>query len=391
MIAPGTASGAAFRLGVFYAAMFAAIGIHMPFWPLWLADRGLSPAEIGWIVAATYLAKVIVNPVVGHMVDRRGDRRGPMVALASAAAVAWLAHALADGFWIILAVTTVSVGLWAAIMPLGESLAMMSVTRHRLDYGRVRLWGSLAFIAAASAAGRLLVDTPPSALMWLVAGGLAATALACRGLPDERASAPPGRPAPLGQLLTSAPFLLFLGAASLNQAGHTVYYAFSTIHWKAAGISDDTIGLLWSEGVLAEIVLFAFSGAVMRRVGPGTLLVVAAACAVARWLALAASVEVPVLAAVQLLHAATFGCAHLAAMHFIQRAVPAGLSARAQALYSATAMGLAPGLMSPVTGWLYATLGGSAFLVMAGFAACAAAAAWALARRWTGGPVLATA
>ena len=85
--------------------------------------------------------------------------------------------------------------------------------------------------------------------------------------------------------------------------------------------------------------------------------------------------DVPMLAAAQVLHAATFGCAHLGAMHFIQRAVPAGLSARAQGLYAAVAMGVAPGLMSPLTGRLYEALGGHAFLVMAGFSALMALAA----------------
>ena len=99
---------------------------------------------------------------------------------------------------------------------------------------------------------------------------------------------------------------------------------------------------------------------------------------IARWLMLGFSTELPVLVTAQLLHAATFGCAHLGAMHFIQRAVPAGLSARAQGLYSAAALGVAPGLMSPFTGHLYEILGGSAFLVMAGLSALSALTAWRL-------------
>ena len=176
-------------------------------------------------------------------------------------------------------------------------------------------------------------------------------------------------------------------AHSLNQAAHTVYYGFSTIHWKAAGIGDDTIGLLWSEGVVAEIVLFAFSAGLLRRLGPARLLAVAGLCGVLRWVVLGLWTDVPALAAAQMLHAATFGCAHLGAMHFIQQAVPAGMSARAQGLYSSVAVGLVPGLASPAAGWLYASLGGGAFLVMAVLAAGAGMAAWGLSRRWTSGPL----
>lgn len=370
-------NGAALRLAAYYCALFAAVGIHLPFWPLWLKDRGLSPADIGLILAATYLAKFIVNPLIGHIVDRRGDRRRPMVLMAAGAAIAWSGFALVDGFWGILAVTLLSLGLWSGIMPVGESLALMITQRHRLDYGRVRMWGSAAFILTAILIGRLLVDHSPDLLVWLIAGTLALTAAACAALPDATVPRPAdGSAPPLKHLLTSAGFLLFLAAGSLNQAAHTVYYAFSTIHWKAAGISDATIGLLWSEGVIAEIVLFSMSGRVVRRLGPAGLILVAALCGVLRWLVLGVTTELPLLFAAQLLHAGTFGCAHLGAMHFIQRTIPTTLSARAQGIYSAVAMGVAPGVMSPFTGRLYEGLGGSAFLVMAGFSLLSALAAW---------------
>lgn len=374
-----TPRGAAFRLAAYYSALFMAVGIHLPFWPLWLKDHGLSPAEIGIILAATYLVKSIVNPLIGHVVDRRGDRRRPMFWLALGATLAWVGFAFASGFWSILILTVIALGLWSGIMPVGEALALMTTQRFGIDYGRVRLWGSTAFILTAIGCGRLLVDHTSSTLVWLITAALAATALACAALPDARVPVPEGStPPPLKPLVTSTAFLLFLAAGSLNSAAHTVYYAFSTIHWKAAGISDDTIGLLWSEGVIAEIVLFAMSGSAVRRFGPTGLLMLAGLGGVLRWTMLGLTTDVAMLAMVQGLHAATFGCAHLGAMHFIQRAVPAGLSARAQGIYAAVAMGVAPGVMSPLTGHLYEALSGHAFLVMAALSGLMAVAAWRL-------------
>jgi PPP family 3-phenylpropionic acid transporter len=375
-----TPRGAAFRLAAYYSALFAAVGIHLPFWPLWLKDHGLTPSQIGWIAATTYLVKSVINPAVGHLVDRRGERRRPMLWLAVAATVTWLGFAFVSDFVPILLLTMLAMGLWSGIMPVGEALALMTTQRHGIDYGRVRLWGSAAFIATAVGCGRLLVGVPSDILVWLIAGTMAATALACAALPDTRVPLAAGAKAPpLKPLVASVGFLLFLAAGSLNSAAHTVYYAFSTIHWKAAGISDDTIGLLWSEGVIAEIVLFALSGRVARRCGPAGLLVLAALGGVLRWTALGLTTSVPLLASVQVLHAATFGCAHLGAMHFL-RSVPAGLAARAQGIYAAIAMGVVPGLMSPLTGRLYEALGGHAFLVMAALSALMALAAVRLAR-----------
>lgn len=371
-----TPAGAAIRLAAYYSALFTAVGIHLPFWPLWLKDHGLTPAQIGLILAATYLVKSVVNPLVGHMVDKRGERRRPMLWLAAGATLAWTGFAVVDGFWPILLLTVVALGLWGGIMPVGEALSMMTTQRFGIDYGRVRLWGSVAFILTATLCGRLLVGHSPDLLVWLIAAALAVTAAACAALPDTRVPlAERGETPPLRPLVTSTAFLLLLAAGSLNSAAHTVYYAFSTIHWKAAGISDDTIGLLWSEGVVAEILLFAASGWWVRRFGPAGLLLLAGLAGGLRWTVLGLTTELPLLAAAQILHAATFGCAHLGAMHFIQRAVPAGLAARAQGIYAAVAMGVAPGLMSPLTGRLYEALSGHAFLVMALLSALMALAA----------------
>jgi len=379
-----TRASAAARLAAFYAAIFVAVGIQIPFWPLWLKERGLSATEIGLLVAAGYLVRLVANPLVGHVVDHRGDRKRPMLVLALAAALLWLAFPLVHGFTAILVVTILAIFPFTSLMPVGDSLAMMVAGRHRLDYGRMRLWGSLGFIAAATLMGRALTDWPPAVLPWLIGASLVLTAVSCAALPDLRCPHEAGPPAPLRPLLSSRPFLLFLAAAALNQAAHTVYYAFATLHWRESGLSDATIGLLWSEGVVAEIILFAVSGRVVARVGPARLLVAAGVAGAIRWAVLGLTTDLAAITAVQVLHAATFGCAHLGAMHFIQKAVPPSLSVRAQGLYAALAVGLLPGLMTPLSGALFDHFGGFAFLAMAALSAGSAILAWWLVTGWDG-------
>lgn len=356
----------ALRLALFYMAIFTAVGIHLPFWPVWLKAQGLGPTEIGYLMAAMFLCKVLVNPVVGHVVDHVGDRRTVLVVLAAGSLAAFSVFALVDGFWALLALTLVATGLFASMMPIGENLAMLTTHAERLDYGRIRLWGSLTFIGAAVIGGQVLVWAPPDSVLWMMLGGLAFTLAACLALPQTRPGGTPDRrPAPFGDLLKNRQFLVFLGVAGLVQIGHMMYYAFATLYWRAAGLSSDVIGLLWAEGVLAEVVLFAFSAAVIRRVGPMGLILIGAAAGIVRWLVLGLTTDLSLLFAVQLLHACTFGCAHLGAMHFITRIVPTDLSARAQGLYSSVALGLAPGLAMPFIGPLYENLSGRGFLVMA--------------------------
>jgi MFS transporter, PPP family, 3-phenylpropionic acid transporter len=182
-------------------------------------------------------------------------------------------------------------------------------------------------------------------------------------------------------VLADRTFLWMMAAAACAQASHSVYYGFSTLHWRSVGHSDTLIGLLWAEGVVAEIVLFAAAAPLMRRLGPEKMLALASLAGVIRWTVLAWTDWLPVLVVVQALHAFSFGAAHLGAMHFIGRSLPPALSATAQSLYSVAAIGIAVGAATAVSGALYETWGSGAYLAMTGLCVLGLTAARMLATR----------
>ncbi len=376
------------RLALFYIAFFAGVGIHLPFWPVWLKAQGMDAGQIGVLLSATFFTKIVSNPLVGHWVDQRGDRRWPMVLLSLGSVLSFVLFVLVGGFWPLLAVTILAGAFLASMLPVGENLSMMLAVRHSFDYGRVRLWGSLSFIAAATGGGWLIVGRPADLVLWMITAGLVATLAACLALPDIATDHGQSRPQPLGPLLRNPLFLTFLLGASLLQASHMIYYGFATLHWQAAGLPGWMIGLLWAEGVIAEVVLFAFSGRVVGRLGPGVLLVLGGLGGVVRWCVLAVTTDPMALFAVQWLHAATFGCMHLGAMHFLNRAAPPGLSARAQTLHSSVTLGIASGIGMLSAGQLYESLQGGAFLAMAALSAGGAVMAELLRRKWRGGVIV---
>ncbi len=368
------------RLALFYAAFFLVVGIHLPFWPVWLAARGLGPVEIGLLAAIGLSVRVLANPVIGHVADRRGERRRPMIVLAVAAVASFVLFAGADGFVVILLVSLAFYPAWSGIMPLAESLTMLTARARSLDYGRIRLWGSLTFIAGAAGAGHLLTGRSPDLVYALVLGTLVLTVAACVALPDTRAPVHEGRRLPLRAVLADRRIPVLLLAAALIQGSHAVYYAFGTLHWQAAGYDEATIGWLWAEGVIAEIILFAFGNRVVAAVGPARLVLLGGVAGLLRWTVLGSTDALPALIAVQALHAGTFGAAHLGAIHFITRTVSPTLSATAQGLYSSVVIGLGLGLAAAAAGPLYQAFGGRAYLAMAAMGAMGAVLAWTLHR-----------
>ena len=369
------------RLAVFYGAVFGAVGIQLPFWPVWLEARGLDAGAIGLVLAAGLWARVAFSPVAAWIADRSGERRRVMVGLAAGAVVAAALFALAHGFWPILALTALTAACFTALMPLGDNLTMLHARRGAVDYGRVRLWGSLTFILAAVLGGRLVGYGGADVILVLLVGTYALVLLACLLLPKAEPGAPDGsdpvRPSGVRRLLTDPRFLLLLASAGLIQASHSAYYGFATLHWHAAGLSGPVIGWLWAEGVIAEIVLFALAGRLAPRIGPAPLLALAGALTVARWVGTGLSTDLALLALMQALHAASFGACHLAVMHKIRDEVAPDLQASAQGAY-ASLSALLFGVLTPLSGRLYGAFAGGAFLAMAATALAGTALALAL-------------
>jgi PPP family 3-phenylpropionic acid transporter len=369
------------RYGLMYGAMFLTVGIYLPFWPVWLSSKNLSPDEIGLLLALGTWVKVLSNPIMAQIADRSGKAKATLAFCAVLSFATFSGFYLTDGFWSILSVLVLVNFFHPTLIPLTETQTMQAATAGRIDYGRTRLWGSLTFILGSMGAGWTLTGRDPGIILPLVLGTLALTALAALWFPaGDRVPAPRSHSG-LWRLFLDRQYLIFLAVASLLSASHAVYYAFSALHWRAAGHSAAAVGWLWAEGVIAEIVLFAFAARAVSRFGPVGLLGLAAAGGVLRWAILGSTTEFAFLLVAQLLHGATFGAAHLGAMHYLTRTAPPGLAASAQAVYSAVVSGLAIGFAMLSAGWLYESLGGSAFHVMAAMCACGGILVYPLARK----------
>lgn len=382
------------RLGVLYAALFLVVGCYLPYLPVWLKWRTMSADQIAILLATPLYIRIVFTPAISFVADLVGSRRGIVIVLAWGSLASFILLWMSDGFWqMLLAIALLAIN-WTTIMPLVETIAISGIRRSGLDYGRVRLWGSLTFIGASLAAGVVIqfwdAGTVLPMLMASTALLILGTYLVPRDLEAKRKTAPVRRLRLRHAFaLAHAPlFLLFLGAAAMIQGSHALLYAFGSLHWRAQGFSGGTIGALWSIGVIAEVALFAVSGRVIAYVGSTQLMVLAGGSAALRWAVLAFDPPLWATGLTQTLHAMTFGATHLAAMHFLTHAVPEDRSATAQGLYAAVVAGLVLGSVTVACGPLYETFGGRAYAAMMLLAGTGTAAAALLRRRWQGGLVV---
>jgi len=357
-----------FRFALLFAAQFAAVGVMLPFLPAVLKGHGLAPSEVAMVLAAGSAVRLLAAPVIGRGADGLGDPRQVLVLAAALAGCTAAGFALAPGFGALLLVSLAHNLCIAPVVPLSDALCLGASRRLHFDYGRVRSAGSASFILAAGLAGQVAALAGVTSIVWLFAACLLLTALAGSALPPEPVAGRgrSGFRAPFRD--PAFPWLLPLSA--LIQGSHALYYAFATIHWQAAGLSPAVIGLLWAEGVVAEVALFLWGRRLADRLGAAGLAGLAALCGVLRWGVTAETTWLPALAAVQVLHAGTFGAQHLAAMRVLG-GLPPNQAATAQTLHASLGTGLASGLLTLGCGPLYAHLGGAGFWAMAGLCALA--------------------
>jgi PPP family 3-phenylpropionic acid transporter len=380
----GTPFGWSVRLSLFYAAIFLVAGVSMPWFPIYLQSRGLSPDQIGLLLAVGMWVKPLANPLATRWADGSGQRRTPLVFFLIGAGAAYACFSIGDTFVAFLIAAVLASCFNSPILPLGDNLTMTAASERDLDYGRMRLWGSVTFIGAVYGAGWLLEGLSAWIILWLMVGGYWLTALVAAFLPDIRYPKPERQRRNPFALLKQPVFLIFIVAIGLNSASFAVLYGFGSIHWRAIGLDDSQIGLLWAIGVIAEIILFWFARKAVASVGPVHLMLLGCASGVLRWFLTADADGFIFLVLLQVLHALTFGAAHLGAMHFIQRAAPEGMSATAQGLFAALSMGLFMGFGAIAAGFLYAEWAGEAFYFMGVVSIGSTIAALMLLRLWDG-------
>jgi MFS transporter, PPP family, 3-phenylpropionic acid transporter len=382
----GRLRSAAARVGGFLGAYFAANAITA-FMPLWFADRGLSAAEIGQVLGAAALLRVLVGPGWGNVADRIGRRRPVLFCAALAAAGLAASFVAASGFLPLLLIAGAQGIAASAINPLADSLAMALARDGRMEYGPVRAVGSVTYMIATAAAGWALSRAGSWLMPWMLAAGYGSAAAFSAFLPEASTAPATRRPFAGLMLFRNPAFRLAVGCTALIQGAHAAFYGFAALFWRSQGISDTVIGLLIAEGIIAEIFLFARGRRLITRLGPAGLTACAAAASIVRWTVTALAPPLPVLALVQPLHAATFAMQHLSAMLVLSRFVPAERAATAQALHAALGYGAPSGLLMLLAGWLYARSGGLAFLAMAVLAGGALLLVRPLARAAAGPPV----
>lgn len=357
--------GLTLRLSLLHALTFLTVGIAIPFFPLWLASRGLSDVAIGALLTIPIVARVLAASSVAGLADGRFPP-APLLACLNLAGSAFYAAMFAQSDpWVIGLLMALSALATAGIIPLSDMLTTVQVRAGTgVDYGRVRLWGSVSFFAANLLGGVVIARHGAGVVPLAMAACFAAAALLALAAP-----APPRRVAvPLAEGARRAGFgMAFwwaIAAVACINATHSALYAFGSLHWRNLGYGDQAIGGFWAVGVATEILLFLCAGGIVARGVAGLSWIgLGGVAALVRFAAMTLDLGPWLILLLQGLHGLSFGCLHLGAMAVVSALAPEGRRAAAQGRLVAVSA-FASAAATLVSGPLFQSQGPLVFLAM---------------------------
>jgi PPP family 3-phenylpropionic acid transporter len=328
------------RLAGFYFFYFAYLGTFAPFFSLYLENVGLSAFDIGVVMALPQVTRIIAPHLWSTLADRSAAPVRIVRWAGLAGTIVFLGIFAGTRFALLFAIVFAMTFFWSAALPLMEATTLTHLGDHTARYGRIRVWGSIGFIAAVVGVGHVLdhvsLDAVPALVLAMMTG-----MLTCAWLAPEAPAIHHGGEETVGNLLLKRPVLSLIVASACMAAAHGPYYTFFSIHLVGQGYSKAATGWLWALGVACEIAIFLWMPRLYRAFTLRQILIASFALAVVRFAAIGwASASFAVLVLAQVLHAATFGAFHAASIGYVHKYFSGRLQSRGQALYGSLAFGI---------------------------------------------------
>ena len=364
------------RATLYYFTAFMTSGAATAYGGIWFQDQGLSSGEIGLIGSVPVFIMLVLNLVVGRIADRADDWRQVIVIGAVLAGIIPIGLFFVHGFVGILLVWTLAAIPFSAIAPVADAAAMRMTKRNSTDFGFIRAWGTVGYMAVIVITGQVVTWFGGGTYLPFFVGVAILRGLAAFQLPNFRA---PKEERTLAQKIGASRmrevmkpwFLLPLVGWSMVFATHLILNSFQALLWKEQGISDLTIAILIALGAASEAaMMFVFKRFVGRF--PARMVILASAVVSAlRWVAMALAPDVAILVPLQLLHSVTFAMGYMGCVHFIANWTSEDIAAEAQSFFQVLQQAMAVVALTAF-GWIAGPLGVRAYFASAAFAALGA-------------------
>ena len=355
-------------VGSQYFLYFGVMGVFLPYFNLYCYHLKFSGFQIGVLSAIRSIALVLFPLVWGGLADRFHIRKPIYIFCSFISTAIWAFYLYTTDFWAMLLITIFYGVFYSPIISFLEAFTMDVLGTEKKSYGKMRGWGTIAFIMTVLLMGKVIDIYSIEIIIILIFYGSMAQALISIKIPDIQIKKQTSFSSN-AKVLLKRPVIVFLFCAFLMLVSHGTYYGFYSIHLENLGYGKTFIGISWALASIAEIVVMIKSDIIFKRFSTDNVLFFSFMVAVLRWLGLFFTTSPVIILFLQILHAVTYGTFHVSSILYIDSLTPDEGKTLGQAVNNAVTYGL--GLMVGffINGFLFETLGTFTLFMISSFIA----------------------
>ena len=331
------------RFSSFYFFYYFFVGLFVPYWGIYLKSLSFSAFQIGTLLSLFQISRIFAPNLFGWLADKSGERAKWVKITSFCGVLGFLGIFWANTFYSIFFVMMAMSIFTSSTLPLAESLTLshLEANKANSDYSRIRLWGSLGFIFASLALGIFIDNTGAKSLIYALLIAQIIIFLLSFVIPDKVIKLKEGKKRSIWEVLKRTEVIILLTGCALMVSSHGLLYNFYSIFLQEQGYSNIIIGILWSIGVIFEILIFIMMPMILKQLTLKSVLLFSLLFAVIRFFLIGAFADsLSILILAQIMHAATFGSFHVASIQLISNFFNNEHQARGQSLYNSITYGV---------------------------------------------------
>lgn len=355
-------------IGSQYFLYFGVMGVFLPYFNLYCYHLKFSGFQIGVLSGIRSIALVLSPLVWAGLADRFHIRRPIYIFCSFISTAIWAFYLYTTDFWAMLFITVFYGIFYSPIISFLEAFTMDVLGTEKKSYGRIRGWGTIAFIMTVLLLGKVIDIYSVEIIIILIFFGSLAQALVSVKIPDIQIKKQTSFSSN-AKVLLKRPVIVFLFCAFLMLVSHGTYYGFYSIHLENLGYGKTFIGISWALASIAEIIVMIKSDVIFKRFSIDNVLFFSFMAAVFRWLGLFFTTSPVFILFLQILHAVTYGTFHVSSILYIDSLTSDEAKTLGQSVNNAVTYGL--GLMVGffINGYLFETLGTFTLFMISSFIA----------------------
>jgi nucleoside transporter len=354
------------QLGIMMFLQYAIWGAWAPVLSSYLlGDLGFSGSQVGWIYALLPLATIISPLIAGQVADRYFASEKVIAFLQLGGGVLLLFAARITEFDTLAVVMLFYCLLYAPTLALTNSVAMINMKDSEKEFGVIRVWGTLGWIAAGwmLTGWRWFGETDALSAMqgdMLFLAGVLSLVMGLQAFllphtPPQKEGVSPWAFLESLKMLKVKDFAVFVGITFVVATELEFYYILTApfLESEAIGISSRNIPAVMTIAQFAEIFVMAFFLSwSLKRYGMRRTLAIGVVAWPIRYIIFAIGAPAWLVIASLALHGFCYVFFFVAAFIYVDKVAPPDIRASAQSLIAIIALGFGRFLGSLFAGWI---------------------------------------